>query len=135
MSTNNIDHTTGDKEDITPPLGPIKIDAVYQLDPSSQFRNWYFLKEGDDYSLFEQGDKPDEKPKLLHSGIKNRQQFDIPAEGPPMWTLTVHFHTDQETQQEKAHGTWKPANGGQEDGGTYTAQSGGSVPTTVSASA
>ena len=130
MSTDNIDHGTGHENDSTLPPEAIGIDAVYLAIPSPLTDLFFVEERPNDYSLFRLGDT-----LPLASGIKNGQKFQIPQDGPPMWTLTVHFHEDKLTQQQKAHGTWESANGGQEDGGTYTAQSGGGVPTGKSASA
>lgn len=129
MSTDNIDHAAGGKEDSILPLGPITIDAVY-LSVSSPLLDWFFQQEGpDDYSLFRRGEKPGDKPKLLHRNIVNGGTFEIES-----FRVTVHFFTDPNTQEKKAHGTWNKKDG-QEDGGTFTAQAGGGVATTASASA
>jgi hypothetical protein len=132
----DVDDETGQGDRIFP-LDQIQIDAVFDADRvriTSPLVGCFFSPQSgpDEYMLFGQ------QGKTIKAQIKSDEIFTIDFAG-TLWDLTVHVSPGNN----KAHGTWMPhgkgtgeGTGGVDgDGGTYTAQAGGGVPTAVSASA
>jgi hypothetical protein len=128
MSTDNIDDATGATENRLLPLGPITIDKIFENGvhiEQNPLLGCFFAPEGSsgEYAFY------GPKGKELHGHVTSGDTFTVETGG-QRWQLQVFF---------SAHGTWVPVAAGHgkgvEEGGTYTAQAGGGVPTTQSASA
>jgi hypothetical protein len=141
MSTNKIktDNATDDPGQVLP-LPQIQIDAVFDRDHvrmTSPLVGCFFSPQGSgaEYMLFGQ------QGTMVKQQIRNDETFTLEFAG-LLFDLTVRVNKGNN----RAEGTWQAHVKGESgdkgkgrdvdgDGGTYTAQAGGGVPSAASASA